>query len=87
MSELKLYRATVEYEVFVLAEDESEATLEAELAARDVEPCVNARLVTPTELRWMPEYERKSVPENSEDDRTVEEILGGAPKATDEAGR
>jgi len=77
VSELKLYRATVEYEVFVMAEDESEATLEAERAARDVEPCVNARLVTPTELRWMPSYEKETVPDNSEDGRTVEQVLGG----------
>lgn len=83
MSEPKLYRATVEYEVFVMAESESEATLEAERAARDVEPRVNARPVTPTELRWMPKCEKESVPGNSEDDRTVEEILGGAPTATE----
>ena len=84
MSEPKLYRATVEYEVFVVAESESEATLEAERSARDVEPCVNARLVMPTELRWMPKCDKESVPENSEDGRTVEEILSGTPN---EAGR
>ena len=66
------------------SESESEATLEAERSARDVEPCVNARLVMPTELRWMPKCDKESVPENSEDGRTVEEILSGTPN---EAGR
>lgn len=82
MSELKLYRVTVEYEVFVVAEDEGEAALEAESAARDVEPCVNARLVTKTELRWMPKYEKEIVPENSDDGRTVEQVLNGVPNET-----
>lgn len=75
MSDLKLYRVRVEYEVLVMAVDEIEAEQEAEGADKEVGPFCTARLVTPTELLWMPKYEKESVPENSEDDRTVEEIL------------
>lgn len=79
MSELKLYKASVEIEFYVLAEDERDAYFvadeEAESAMRDgYEGCT---IITPvTDLARVPKDWQDSIPYGEDDtDRTIRQIL------------
>ncbi len=81
MSE-KLYWVTVEYGMFVMADDERDAEYEGESAVRHgnvgYDGYASAREVT--DAAYLSGEDLASVPANSDDDRTVAEILAGVPE-------
>ena len=81
----KLYHVTVEYEVYLMAEDEREAEFVAEDAVRNYEYDLGAESIVacgvvrtpPKEKYYLPSEWRKAQPFNQDeyDERTCEEIV------------